>query len=45
VISQVKSGDHTIFVGEVKHSWKNDEKELFFLNKQLHGLSEITLVA
>lgn len=30
VISQVKSGDHTIFVGEVKHSWKNDEKELFF---------------
>lgn len=30
IVTQVKSGDHTIFVGEVKHSWKNDEKELFF---------------
>lgn len=28
VITQVKSGDHTIFVGEVKHSWLDDEKEV-----------------
>ena len=26
VITQVKSGDHTIFVGEVKHSWLNEDK-------------------
>lgn len=30
VVTQVKSGDHTIFVGEVKYSWKNDEKQLFY---------------
>jgi len=30
VVSQVKSGDHTIFVGEVKHSWKNEDQELFY---------------
>jgi flavin reductase (DIM6/NTAB) family NADH-FMN oxidoreductase RutF len=30
VVTQVKSGDHTIFVGEVKYSWKNDDKELFY---------------
>lgn len=24
IISQIKSGDHTIFVGEVKYSWLND---------------------
>ncbi len=28
VVSQVRSGDHTIYVGEVKHSWANDDKEL-----------------
>jgi flavin reductase (DIM6/NTAB) family NADH-FMN oxidoreductase RutF len=28
IVSQVKSGDHTIFVGEVKYSWLNDGKEL-----------------
>ena len=28
IISQVRSGDHTIFVGEVKHSWLNAEKEV-----------------
>ncbi len=28
VITQVRSGDHTIFVGEVKHSWINVEKEV-----------------
>ncbi len=30
VVTQVKSGDHTIFVGEVKHCWSNDDKELFY---------------
>lgn len=30
VVSQVRSGDHTIFVGEVKYSWHNEEKNLFF---------------
>jgi flavin reductase (DIM6/NTAB) family NADH-FMN oxidoreductase RutF len=29
--SQVRSGDHTIFVGEVKYSWINSEKELLLL--------------
>lgn len=29
IVSQVRSGDHTIFVGEVKYSWLNDEKEFF----------------
>ena len=28
VITQVRSGDHTIFVGEVKHSWLDEEKEV-----------------
>ena len=28
VVSQVKSGDHTIFVGEVKHVWTNPEKSI-----------------
>lgn len=28
VVTQVKSGDHTIFVGEVKHSWLNKEKDV-----------------
>ncbi|HOE91768.1 MAG TPA: flavin reductase family protein [Candidatus Cloacimonadota bacterium] len=25
IVSQILSGDHTIFIGEVKHSWLNDE--------------------
>jgi flavin reductase (DIM6/NTAB) family NADH-FMN oxidoreductase RutF len=33
VVTQVKSGDHTIFVGEVKHSWSNEEEQLFFYPK------------
>ncbi|HHE38801.1 MAG TPA: flavin reductase family protein [Candidatus Cloacimonetes bacterium] len=28
VVTQVRSGDHTIFVGEVKHSWVNEGKEV-----------------
>ncbi|MBC8385736.1 MAG: flavin reductase family protein [Candidatus Cloacimonetes bacterium] len=28
VVTQVKSGDHTIFVGDVKHSWLDTDKEV-----------------
>ena len=28
VVTQVRSGDHTIFVGEVKYCWGNEDKEL-----------------
>ncbi len=28
VVTQVKSGDHTIFVGEVKHAWLDERKEV-----------------
>ena len=27
VVTQVRSGDHTIYVGEVKYSWLNEEKK------------------
>ena len=27
-ISQITSGDHTIYIGKVKYSWLNEEKEL-----------------
>jgi flavin reductase (DIM6/NTAB) family NADH-FMN oxidoreductase RutF len=30
VVTQVKSGDHTIFVGEVKYSWSDPEAEYFY---------------
>lgn len=30
VVTQVKSGDHTIYVGQVKYAWYNDEKELYY---------------
>ncbi|MDD3533983.1 MAG: flavin reductase family protein [Candidatus Cloacimonetes bacterium] len=30
VVTQVNSGDHTIFVGEVKYSWSNAEGEVFY---------------
>jgi len=29
VITQVKSGDHTIYVGQVQYAWLNEEKKLF----------------
>ena len=32
VISQVRSGDHTIFLGEVKHSWLNKDKEVLLVS-------------
>jgi flavin reductase (DIM6/NTAB) family NADH-FMN oxidoreductase RutF len=28
VVTQVRSGDHTIFVGEVRHCWSDPEKKL-----------------
>ena len=28
VVTQVKNGDHTIYVGEVKYSWLNEEKKI-----------------
>ncbi len=28
VVTQVRSGDHTIFVGEVRYSWVNADKEI-----------------
>lgn len=30
IVTQVKSGDHTIFVGEVKYSWHDEDKQLFY---------------
>jgi flavin reductase (DIM6/NTAB) family NADH-FMN oxidoreductase RutF len=38
VISQVRSGDHTIFTGEVRHCWADHEKEL--LVYQQHGYQD-----
>jgi flavin reductase (DIM6/NTAB) family NADH-FMN oxidoreductase RutF len=31
IVSQVRSGDHNIFVGEVKHSWVDIEKKMLLL--------------
>jgi flavin reductase (DIM6/NTAB) family NADH-FMN oxidoreductase RutF len=31
IVTQVRSGDHTIFVGEVKHSWKEEDKKMLLL--------------
>ncbi len=28
VITQVRSGDHTVYIGEVKYSWVNQDKEM-----------------
>jgi len=28
VVTQVKSGDHTIYVGEVKYSWLSEHKKI-----------------
>ncbi len=30
VVSQVRSGDHTIYVGQVQYSWIDKEHELFY---------------
>ena len=34
VVTQVKSGDHTIYVGEARHSWMNPEQELYYFDKK-----------
>ncbi len=31
VVTQVKSGDHNIYVGQVHYTWHNAEKELYYL--------------
>jgi flavin reductase (DIM6/NTAB) family NADH-FMN oxidoreductase RutF len=28
IVTQVRSGDHTIFVGEIKYCWADKEKKL-----------------
>jgi flavin reductase (DIM6/NTAB) family NADH-FMN oxidoreductase RutF len=30
VVTQVNSGDHTIYVGQVHYSWWNDEIQLYY---------------
>ncbi|OQY38914.1 MAG: hypothetical protein B6226_02930 [Candidatus Cloacimonetes bacterium 4572_65] len=32
VVSQIKTGDHTVFIGKVKYSWGNDNVELEILS-------------
>ena len=32
IVTQVRSGDHTIFVGEVKHSWVNKKRSLLLFS-------------
>lgn len=34
VVTQVRSGDHTIYVGEVRASWANEDRELLFYGIQ-----------
>jgi flavin reductase (DIM6/NTAB) family NADH-FMN oxidoreductase RutF len=33
VVTQVKSGDHNIYVGQVKYAWYHKEKELYYFKK------------
>jgi flavin reductase (DIM6/NTAB) family NADH-FMN oxidoreductase RutF len=33
VVTQVKSGDHNIYVGQVKYAWLNIDKELYYFKK------------
>lgn len=35
VVSEVRSGDHTIYIGQVHYSWLNDEVELFYYQEHL----------
>ncbi|HPS39273.1 MAG TPA: flavin reductase family protein [Candidatus Cloacimonadota bacterium] len=30
VVTQIRSGDHTIFIGEVKYSWVDSQRSLFY---------------
>lgn len=34
VVSQVRSGDHTIYVGQVHYSWLDTDKELFYYQEK-----------
>jgi len=35
VVSEIRSGDHTIFIGQVHYSWQNEEEELFYYQEKL----------
>ena len=35
VVSEIRSGDHTIFIGQVHYSWQNQEEELFYYQEKL----------
>lgn len=34
VVSQVRSGDHTIYIGEVAYSWHDNDKTLFWYREK-----------
>jgi flavin reductase (DIM6/NTAB) family NADH-FMN oxidoreductase RutF len=34
VVTQVKSGDHTIYVGQVHYNWMNPGKELYYFERK-----------
>jgi len=34
IVTQVRSGDHTIFVGEIKYCWANPEKSLLVYTRE-----------
>lgn len=34
VVTQVKSGDHTIYVGQVYYAWCDEEKSLYYFKKE-----------
>ncbi|GAB1468764.1 flavin reductase family protein [Candidatus Cloacimonadota bacterium] len=34
VVSQVRSGDHTIYIGQVHYSWHNSDQALFFYHEK-----------
>ena len=36
-ISQITSGDHVIYIGKVKYSWLNSEKELLLYKHLING--------
>ncbi len=34
IVSQVRSGDHTIYIGQVHYAWADKDKEFFFYPKK-----------
>ncbi len=45
IVSQVRSGDHTIYVGQVYYSWLDNEKELFFYKHGQHALHIVSALS